>query len=122
MSRARRSKEWFRFQGLHKLLNGLGSHLTCLASAALSCSNFRVFYSDVMILGPMPDSVANASSRPTMAISMLFPNPSLANIHCQLQIQGKSPSHAPCPRSTSFPDSLLSEGLKPCHVVLASPA
>lgn len=91
MSRARRSKEWFRFQGLHKLLNGLGSHLTCLASAALSCSNFRVFYSDVMILGPMPDPVANASSRPTMAISMLVPNPSLANIHCQLQIQAKLP-------------------------------
>lgn len=102
VSRARRSKEWFRFQGLHKLLNGLGSHLTCLASAALPCSNFRVFYSDVMILGPMPDSVANASSRPTMAISMLVPNPSLANIHCQLQIHAKLPPmpHVHGPRST----------------------
>lgn len=91
-----------RESGLHKLLNGLGSHLTCLASAALPCSNFRVFYSDVMILGPMPDSVANASSRPTMAISMLVPNPSLANIHCQLQIHAKLPPmpHVHGPRST----------------------
>lgn len=101
---------------------GHGGAKSAGGSTQASCSNFSVFYSDVMTLGPMPDSVANASSRPTMAIMMLFPNPSLANIHCHLQIRHKTPSHVPCPPFSSFPDSLLSEGLKPCHAVLASPA